>query len=105
MRKIAAAVFLLLIAGPALAQQEEHMQGYREEPKEKTQAQQEADKQAARAYQRSLSNVPDQKQSDPWGIARGDDAKKTAAPAKPAIKSTKTKTETKTETKTGSTTN
>jgi hypothetical protein len=96
MRKIAAAAFfLLLIAGPAFAQEEPHMQGYREEPKEKTQTQINAEKQAARDYQRSLNNVPNQKQVDPWGIARSDDAKKPAAPAKPAMKSSKAKTETK----------
>ncbi|WP_245321788.1 hypothetical protein [Bradyrhizobium sp. LTSPM299] len=86
---------------PALAQ--DHMQKYREEPAEKTPAQLEADKQAARAYQRSLNAVPDQKQSDPWGIARGDDAaKKPAAAAKPAMKSSKAKTGT---TSSGGTTN
>jgi hypothetical protein len=90
-KKIAAALFIALIAGPALAQ-EDHVQKYREELPDKTPAQREADKQAARAYQRSLNNVPDQKQTDPWGIARGDDTKKSAAPAKPAMKSSKAKT-------------
>ena len=108
MRKIAAALFTALIAGSALTvwpafAQEEHMQKYREEPAEKTPAQLEADKQAARAYQRSLNAVPDQKQSDPWGIARGDDAaKKPAAAVKPAMKSSKAKTGT---TSSGGTTN
>ncbi|WP_426442808.1 hypothetical protein [Bradyrhizobium genosp. P] len=98
MRKIVVALFIALIAGsasivrPAFAQ-EEHVKGYRQEDPEKTPAQLEADKQAARAYQRSLNNVPDQKQADPWGIARGDDgAKKAATPAKPAMKSSKAKT-------------
>jgi hypothetical protein len=85
MRKIAVAVMLALIAGPALAQ--DHVQQYGEQPKEKTAAQKADDARAERAYQRSLNNVPDQKPVDPWGTARGDDAsKKPAAPAKPAVK-------------------
>ena len=85
MRKIAVAVMLALIAAPALAQ--DHIQQYGEQPKEKTAAEKADDARAERAYQRSLKNVPDQKPVDPWGIARGDDAsKKSAAPAKPAVK-------------------
>jgi opacity protein-like surface antigen len=85
MRKIAAAVMFALIAGSALAQ--DHVQQYGEEPKEKTAAQKADDNRAERAYQRSINNVPDQKPADPWGTARGDDAsKKSAAPAKPAVK-------------------
>lgn len=92
MHKFAIALVIALIAGPAFAQ-EDHVQKYREELPDKTPAQLNADKQAARAYQRSLNNVPDQKQADPWGIARGDDtAKKPAAAAKPAMKSSKVKT-------------
>ncbi|MFT4121543.1 hypothetical protein [Bradyrhizobium sp.] len=85
MRKILVAAMFALIAGPALAQ--DHIQQYGEEAKEKTEAQKADDRRAERAYQRSLNNVPDQKAVDPWGAARGDDAaKKTAAPAKPAVK-------------------
>ena len=85
MHKIAVAVLLALMAAPALA--EEHMLGPGQEPKEKTAMQKADDARAERAYQRSLSNVPDQKPVDPWGSARGDDAsKKSAAPAKPAVK-------------------
>ena len=85
MHKIAVAVLLALMAAPALA--EEHMLGPGEEPKAKTATQKEDDERAARAYQRSLNNVPDQKAVDPWGTARGDDAsKKSAAPAKPVVK-------------------
>ena len=85
MRKIAVAVMFALNAGPAMAQ--DHVQQYREEDKEKTAAQQADEKRAERAYQRSLNNVPDQKPVDPWGTARSDDAsKKSAAPAKPAVK-------------------
>lgn len=85
MRKIAVAVMFALIAGPALAQ--DHVQQYGEQPKEKTATQKVDEDRAERAYQRSLNNVPDQKPVDPWGTARGDDAsKKSAAPAKPAVK-------------------
>ena len=70
-----------LIVRPVLAQ-EEHVQKYREEDKEKTPAQEEADKRAARAYQRSLNAVPDQKPVDPWGIARTDNSAPKAAPKK-----------------------
>ncbi|VIO75368.1 hypothetical protein CI1B_58720 [Bradyrhizobium ivorense] len=74
MRIIAVAFLLSLIAGPVLAQ--DHIQQYREEEKEKTQAQKAEEQRAQRAYQRSLGNVPDQKQADPWGIARTDSAAK-----------------------------
>jgi uncharacterized protein YdeI (BOF family) len=85
MRKIAVAVMLALIAAPALAQ--DHVQQYGEAPKEKTPSEKADDDRAERAYQRSLNNVPDQKPVDPWGAARGNDVpKKSAAPAKPAVK-------------------
>ena len=85
MRKIAVAVMLALIAAPALAQ--DHVQQYGEQPKDKTPSEKADDDRAERAYQRSLNNVPDQKPVDPWGTARGDGAsKKSAAPAKPAVK-------------------
>ena len=85
MRKIIVAVMFALIAQTALA--EDHVPMYGEQPKDKTEAQKADDAQAERAYQRSLNSVPDQKAVDPWGSARGDDAsKKSAAPAKPAVK-------------------
>jgi len=85
MRKIAIAAMFAVISVPALAQ--DHVQMYGEEPKEKTAAQKADDVRAERAYQRSLNNVPQQKAVDPWGAARGDDAsKKSATPAKPAVK-------------------
>jgi hypothetical protein len=92
MRKIVAAAVFVVIAGPAWAQ--DHIQQYGEEAKPKTEMEKAVDRQAERAYQRSLNNVPDQKPVDPWGAARGDDAsKKSAAPAKPAAKqSSKAKT-------------
>jgi hypothetical protein len=85
MRKIAVAFLFALIAGAALAQ--DHVPQYGEQPKEKSATEKADEDRAERAYQRSLSNVPDQKPVDPWGTARGDDAsKKSVAPAKPVVK-------------------
>ncbi|MDN5002079.1 hypothetical protein ACFQZO_14410 [Bradyrhizobium sp. GCM10027634] len=85
MRKIAIAILFAVIAGPALAQ--DHVPQYHEEATPKTESEKAAERQAERAYQRSLNNVPDQKPVDPWGAARGDDvSKKPAVPAKPAVK-------------------
>ncbi|UQD68803.1 hypothetical protein JEY40_22410 [Bradyrhizobium japonicum] len=84
MRKIAVAVMFALIAQTALA--EDHVPMYGEESKAKTEAEKANDIRAERAYQRSLGNVPNQKAVDPWGTARGDEAKKPATPAKPVVK-------------------
>lgn len=85
MRKIAVAVMFALITQTALA--EDHVPMYGEQPKDKTETQKADDIQAERAYQRSLGSVPDQKAADPWGAARGNEApKKSATPAKPAVK-------------------
>ena len=91
MRKLAAILLLTMIAGPAFAESD-HVQRYREEV-EKSPADAANEARQQRAYQRALSGVPDQKPTDPWGIARPDaqgapksNAAKTAAPkqAKPA---------------------
>ncbi|MET4721692.1 hypothetical protein ABIF63_005798 [Bradyrhizobium japonicum] len=84
MRKIAVAVMFALIAQSAWA--EDHVPMYGEESKAKTEAEKANDIRAERAYQRSLGNVPNQKAVDPWGAARGDEAKKPATPAKPVAK-------------------
>ena len=83
MRKIAVAVMFALIAQTALAEDHVPMYG---ESKDKTEAEKADDIRAERAYQRSLGNVPDQKAVDPWGTARGGEAKKPATPAKPVVK-------------------
>ncbi|WP_050626346.1 hypothetical protein [Bradyrhizobium viridifuturi] len=86
MRKIAAILLLTMIGGPALAQSD-HVQRYREEV-EKSPADAANEARQQRAYQRALSGVPDQKPTDPWGIARPNDgqgaAKANAAKTKPA---------------------
>ena len=89
-RTFIAAGIAAMLAGPALAQQSP-MQGYGEKDKDKTLVQQQAEKDAERAYRRSLGNVPDKGPVDPWGNARSAEAPKTAAktaPAKPKSGST-----------------
>ena len=74
-------------------------------PYAKTPQQIESDKAAAKAYQRSLGNIPDQGKVDPWGSARATDAPKAAVKTEPkAAKTTAAKTG-KTNPKTGVTTN
>jgi hypothetical protein len=99
MRIILAAVMLALLAGSASAQQR-HVPKYGEEDKDRTQQEKDADKAAAAAYQRSLSNIPDKGPTDPWGAVRSTDAPK---PADTTAKPKKIKTEVKTVTKSGGT--
>jgi hypothetical protein len=84
-RLLGAVAGLALLAGPALAQQKGPAR-YGEEDKPKTPSEVAAEKEAERAYQRSLGNIPQQQKSDPWGTMRGDSAPPKAAaktPAKP----------------------
>jgi hypothetical protein len=78
----AAAVFAFLVA-PACAQ--EHTQEAGQEAKEKSQTQIQSDRDAERAYKRSLSNIPDAGPADPWGHVRGESPSTTVA--KPPAKS------------------
>jgi hypothetical protein len=79
MRVIRTAAMIMMLAGPAYAQ-EKQIPRYGEEDKAKTAVEKEADKAAERAYQRSLGNIPDKGSStDPWGIARSTDAPKAVA--------------------------
>lgn len=87
MRVLAAAAMMVLLAGPALAQ-DSHVPRYGEEDKDKSPEQMQADKAAERAYKRSLGNIPDQGPTDPWGTVRSTDAPKTAA--KPVKSKTRT---------------
>jgi hypothetical protein len=79
-RTLVAAGIVAMIAAPALAQQAP-MQGYGEKDKDKTLVQQQAERDAERAYKRSLGNVPDKGPVDPWGSARSAEAPKPAAKA------------------------
>ena len=78
------AMIALLLAGPAWAQKP--IPRYGETDKDtKSPADIAAEKEAERAYQRSLGNIPEQKSStDPWGAVRSDNAPKPAAKASPA---------------------
>jgi hypothetical protein len=90
MRVVAAAVFVAFLAGPALAQQQKPMQRYGEEDKPKTLEERNAEREADKAYKRSLGNIPEQKATDPWGNVRSDNAPK--PDAKAPAKKTKTGT-------------
>jgi hypothetical protein len=82
MRAVLALIMIASLAAPAFAQ-DTHVPRYGEEDKEKTNAEKAADKAAAEAYKRSLSNIPDQGKTDPWGAARSTESPK-PAPAKAA---------------------
>lgn len=93
MKILGAVVAIALLAGPAYAQTQ-NVPKYGETTKDKSPQEKEAEKEAERAYQRSLGNIPEQKSStDPWGAVRSDNAPKPAAktaakavPAKPKAK-------------------
>ena len=88
MRKLAAIFLLAMIAAPAFAQSD-HVQRYREEV-EKSPADTANEARQQRAYQRALSGVPDQKPTDPWGMARPNDGQAAkAAKTTPAPKQAK----------------
>ena len=93
MRAILAAAMITLLTTTAFAQ-DNHVQRYGEADKEKSQTEIQAEKDAQRAYQRSLGNIPDKGPSDPWGAVRSDTPKTTSTPAAPAAKTAKTKTKT-----------
>ena len=86
MKLIGIVAVMALLAGPAWAQSKS-IQKYGEPDKVKTPTEIAAEKEAERAYQRSLGNIPEQKtSSDPWGTVRSDNAAPKAAakaPAKP----------------------
>ena len=87
MRLFYAAAVIALLAGPAHGQSES-VPRYGEAPKTKSPQELAAEKDAEKAYKRSLSNIPEQKPSDPWGTVRSDGAPKTVA-KEPAAKRTK----------------
>jgi hypothetical protein len=75
---LGAAAVIALLAGPAYAQTAP-VPRYGDVDKDKTPQEKEAAKEAERAYQRSLGNIPEQKSGDPWGAVRSDNAPKAAA--------------------------
>ena len=92
MRFLLAMAIIAALAAPAFAQ-DNHVPRYGEADKDKTDAEKAADKAAAAAYQRSLSNIPDKGSTDPWGDVRSDAPKTTT---------TKTTRTSKAKTRTGS---
>jgi hypothetical protein len=89
-RILGAAVVIAALSGPAWAQGGPPKYGETDKPK--TPSEIAAEKEAERAYRRSLGNIPEQQKStDPWGTVRSDSAPPKAAakapPAKPKAKS------------------
>ena len=88
-RIVGAAVVIAALSGPAWAQGGPPKYGETDKPK--TPSEIAAEKEAERAYRRSLGNIPEQQKTDPWGTVRSDSAPPKAAakapPAKPKAKS------------------
>ena len=82
MRVFAAAAIIAFLAGPAYAQSQS-VPKYGEVEKDKTPQQIESEREAERAYKRSLGNIPDQGPTDPWGNVRSEGTPKAAAKAAP----------------------
>ncbi|WP_454627905.1 hypothetical protein [Bradyrhizobium cenepequi] len=77
MRVFVAAMMIALMAGPAFAQ--DAVPRYGDVDKDKTPQQKEEERNAERAYKRSLRNIPDKAgPSDPWGAVRSDNAPQAA---------------------------
>ena len=80
---LGAMVVIAALAGPAKAQS---VPKYGEADKVKTPAEIAAEKDAERAYRRSLGNIPEQQKTDPWGTVRSDNAPPKAAAKAPSAK-------------------
>jgi hypothetical protein len=101
-RAFIAAAIIAALTGPGWAQQKP-MQRYGEKDKDKTWGEMEQEKEAERAYKRSLGNVPDKGPVDPWGNARNVGEPK--ADAKAAAKADAKAVPPKPKAKTGGTPN
>jgi hypothetical protein len=77
MRVLCFAVVMGLLAGPAYAQSQS-IPRYGELDKDKTPQQKAGERDAERAYQRSLGNIPEKGAADPWGAVRTESPPKTA---------------------------
>ncbi|MEH2517994.1 hypothetical protein V1279_003567 [Bradyrhizobium sp. AZCC 1610] len=94
-RILGAACVIAALTGPVWAQAQNPVPRYGETDKEKSATEKAAERDAERAYKRSLGNIPEQKSTDPWGTVRSDSAPPKAAakdtakapPAKPKAKS------------------
>ena len=83
MRVFAAAAMIAFLAGPAYAQSQS-IPKYGDPDKEKSSQEIAAEREAEKAYKRSLGNIPNQGPTDPWGNVRSESAPKAAAKAAPA---------------------
>jgi len=93
------AALLALPPAPVTAQQSGAVPRYGEKDKEKTYNEKQQEKEAERAYQRSLGSVPEKGPVDPWGNARSVEAPK--GDAKSAAKADAKAVSPKTKAKTG----
>jgi hypothetical protein len=82
-RILGAMVVIAALAVPAKAQS---VPKYGETDKVKTPSEIAAEKEAERAYRRSLGNIPEQQKADPWGTVRSDSAPPKAAAKAPQAK-------------------
>jgi hypothetical protein len=74
---------IAFLAGAAYAQSKS-VPRYGEVDKAKSPQEIQAEKDAEKAYQRSLGNIPDKGASDPWGNVRSESAPKAVTKASPA---------------------
>lgn len=96
MRILFAAIMVAALAGSAYAQ-DKPVPRYGDTDKEKSPQEKQAERDAEKAYQRSLGNIPAHTGSnDPWGAVRSDGPPKPAAAA-PTAKKTKTTSGTATQ--------
>src|SRR3954468_2517349 len=92
-RAFIAAAIIAALAGPAWAQQKP-IPRYGEKDKEKSANELQQERDAERAYQRSLGTVPDKGPVDPWGNARSVEAPKGDAKSAAKVAPPKPKTKT-----------
>jgi hypothetical protein len=84
MRVFCAVAVIALLVAPAHAQTQS-IPTYGETAKAKSPQEIQTEKEADKAYHRSLGNIPDQGPTDPWGNVRTDN------PAKPVAKTSSAK--------------
>ena len=87
MKILLAAAVVAFVAGPAFAQTQKPVPRYGEDS-DKSESEIRAEKEADKAYQKSLGNIPAQKSADPWGTVRSEPTPK-AAPKDPPAKRAK----------------
>jgi hypothetical protein len=83
MRAICAAVTIALLAAPASAQ-EKSIPKYGDTGKDKSPQEKEAEREAEKAYNKSLGNIPDKGPVDPWGGVRSENPPRAVAKDAPA---------------------